>query len=129
MIEKRYLLDSNIIIYHLNNNDIVKEFLFENIDNSCISVITYIEVLSFDFPSIQSKNITKALLESFEIIDTCRDIAIQSIQNRKHKKIKLPDNIIVSTAQINNLTLVTRNEKDFKSLEINLLNPFTGNER
>ena len=124
MREKSYLLDSNIIIYHLNNDSTVKEFLFENIDYCSISVVTYIEVLSFDFQSAQSKDIAKALLNSFEIIDTNKDIASQSIKNRKIKRIKLPDNIIVSTAQVNNLTLVARNDKDFKSLDIDLLNPF-----
>jgi len=124
MKEKNYLIDSNIIIYHLSNDHIVKEFLFENIDYCAISVVTYIEVLSFDFQGAQDKNIAKALLDSFGIINTNIDIASQSIKNRKIKKIKLPDNIIASTAQINNLILVTRNVKDFNLLDIELLNLF-----
>ena len=124
MKEKSYLLDSNIIIYHLNNDSTVKEFLFKNIEYCHISVVTYIEVLSFNFQSAYAENIAKALLNSFEIIDTNINIASQSIKNRKFKKIKLPDNIIASTAQVNKLTLVTRNEKDFQSLNIDIFNPF-----
>jgi len=33
---------------------------------------------------------------------------------RKHKKLKLGDAIIAATASIHNLTLVSRNTKDFK---------------
>ena len=64
MKEKRYLIDSNIIIYHLNNDKIATEFLVENIDYCAISVITYIEVLSFGFQSVQSKNIAKTCTHS-----------------------------------------------------------------
>jgi len=81
-------------------------------------------VLSFDFQSLYNENIAKDLLNSFNIIDTNQHIASQAIKNRKLKKIKLPDNIIASTAQTNNQILVTRNEKDFQSLDVDLLNPF-----
>jgi len=124
MKEKSYLLDSNIIIYHLNNDTTVTEFLFENIEYCHISVVTYIEVLSFNFPSTYSENIAQELLNSFKVIDTNKNIASQSIKNRKTKKIKLPDNLIASTAQVFSMTLVTRNEKDFKSLNIDIFNPF-----
>ena len=58
------------------------------------------------------------------IIDTNKEISNQSILNRRLKKIKLPDNIIAATAQVNNLVLVTRNVKDFNALNIKLLNIF-----
>jgi predicted nucleic acid-binding protein len=48
----------------------------------------------------------------------------QAIANRKIKKIKLVDNIILATAQIYNLKLVTRNTKDFIGFDIEILNPF-----
>ena len=124
MREKSYLIDSNIIIYHLNNDAIVKKFLFENINFCSISIVTYIEVLSFDFQSSYNKKIAKDLLNSFNIIGVSQNIASQAIRNRNIKKIKLPDNIIASTAQVNNLILVTRNIKDFNLLDIELLNPF-----
>ena len=87
--EKRYLIDSNIIIYHLDQDNIASNFLLQNFQDSAISM--------------------------------------QAIENRKNKKIKLPDNIIVSTAQVYNLTLVTRNAKDFKALCVDILNPFDNN--
>jgi predicted nucleic acid-binding protein len=122
-MEVKYLVDSNIIIYHLNGNKIATAFLRENHTVCAISQITYIEVLSFEFTDDQFINV-KELLDSFLLIDITKNISMQCIQNRKIKKIKTPDNIISSTAQINDLILVTRNTRDFNSLEIQLLDLF-----
>ena len=119
----KYLVDSNILIYHLNGEKIATKFLMENFEKIAISQINYIEVLSFPFEK-ESERLVRELLESFEIIDIDMSISKQAIKNRKIYKIKLADNIIASTAMLYNLTLVTRNIKDFKNLNINLLNPF-----
>ena len=121
--DKKYLVDSNIIIYHLNNEPLATSFLENNIHLCTISQITYIEVLSFDF-SIDEEKRVKELLENFEILDINKKISEKAIQNRKVKKIKIPDNIIASTSQVNNLKLVTRNTKDFTLLNIEMINPF-----
>ncbi len=60
----------------------------------------------------------------FKIIDTTDTIAVRAIENREIKKIKLADNIIVSTAQVDDLILVTKNTKDYNGLNIQLLNIF-----
>ena len=119
----KYLVDSNIIIYHLNNEPIATKFLSQNYQNIAISQITYVEVLSFPFSQEEEKDVKK-LLSKFIIIDINQSISNQAIQNRKIKKNKLPDNLIASTAMLNGLILVTRNIKDFKALDIEVLNIF-----
>ena len=119
----KYLIDSNIIIYHFNDENLVTSFLLNNKNQCAISQISYIEVLSFSFTPEQENDV-KEFLESFKIIDINREIAIQATRNRKIKKIKVPDNIIVSSAQVNDLVLVTRNIADFNSLDVKLLNIF-----
>lgn len=119
----KYLIDSNIIIYHFNNEELATLFLQDNKNQCAISQITYIEVLSFSFTQEQENDV-KEFLESFKIIDINREVAIQAIRNRKVKKVKVPDNIIVSTAQVNDLVLVTRNVADFNALDVKLLNIF-----
>jgi len=119
----KYLIDSNIIIYHLNGENVATEFLKNNINRSSISRRTFIEVLSFDFTEDQKKEVIN-LLRRFEIIDTTDAIAMQALENNKLKKIKLADNIIASTTQVNGLVLVTRNVKDFNSIDIKVLNIF-----
>lgn len=120
---KKYLIDSNIIIYHLNNDNTATDFLVKNIEKSAISQITYIEVLSFNFNKQEEQKVIE-LLNLFEKIDVNCEISKKAVANRKLKKIRIPDNIIASSAQLNNLTLVTRNVSDFNNLSIKLLNPF-----
>lgn len=119
----KFLVDSNIIIYHLQNNKIAYEFINNNINSSAISIITYIEVLSYPFTKQQEKKV-KELLNTFEIIEINKEIAEKSIINFRIKKIKIPDNIILSTAQNYNLQLVTRNAKDFDGFKVKILNIF-----
>jgi len=119
----RYLVDSNIIIYHLNNEPIATRFLSLNYQNISISQITYVEVLSFPFTSEQEAEV-KMLLSKFKILDVTQTISNQAVENRKIKKIKLPDNFIVSTAMVHGLTVVTRNVKDFRNFNIKILNIF-----
>lgn len=120
----KYLIDSNIIIYHLNGEILATDFLIANRNQCAISQITYIEVLSFAFTPEQEKDV-EAFLASFKIMDINRKVAIQATRNRKLKKIKIPDNIIVSTAQVNDLILVTRNSADFNGLAVDILDIFT----
>jgi len=119
----KYLVDSNIIIYHLNNEPVATQFLSQNHQDIAISQITYVEVLSFPFTKEQEEEV-KQLLSKFTIIDITQPISNQAIENRKIKKIKLPDNFIASTAIVNSLILVTRNIKDFNGLDIEVLNIF-----
>ena len=122
-IRVKYLVDSNIIIYHLNNESIATKFLSQNYQEIAISQITYVEVLSFPF-STEQENEVKTLLSKFKILDVDQAISNQAVENRKIKKIKLPDNLIASTAMVNGLTIVTRNVKDFKSFDVEVLNIF-----
>jgi predicted nucleic acid-binding protein len=117
----KYLIDSNILIYHFNGDKTATNFLKDNLKDLAISIITYTEVLSFDLTDTQ-KEIIEDFLNEFKILGIDIVVAKQSIKNRKIKKIKLPDNFIASTAQINNLTLVTRNTKDFKNIDVKILN-------
>ncbi|MBV5327463.1 MAG: hypothetical protein JZU65_07475 [Chlorobium sp.] len=64
------------------------------------------------------------LLNSFTLYETTKEIADQAVINRKNKKIKVPDNIIASTAQVHGLVLVTRNISDFSALTIDVIDIF-----
>lgn len=110
------LFDSNIIIY-LSKDLINIDKIFKNYDEFYISVITYMEVLSFKFGSNEEKEIIMELLNQFEIIYLDFNIAQSVISIRQRKKIKLPDAIIFATARENNCDLITCNVNDFKNLD------------
>ena len=103
----KYLLDSNIIIYYLNGDRDIKPFLEENKAICSISLITYYEVLNYDF-SIEEEKIVKNFLNEFEVISISKNIINKALINRKLKKIKMADNFILATAQLFGLDLVTR---------------------
>lgn len=97
--------------------------LKKNLKNISISIITYIEVLSFDLNK-HEKEIILELLNNFEIIGINMEIANQALINREIKKIKIPDNLIASSAQIFDKTLITRNISDFSKLDLKVINIF-----
>lgn len=62
----KYLLDSNIIIYYLNGDENIHSFIEKNRSISAISIITYYEVLNYDF-SKSEELIVRDFLDSFEV--------------------------------------------------------------
>ena len=119
----KYLLDTNIIIYYLENNQAVYDFVWQHKKVSAISMIVYYEVFNYPFSEEQEK-LVRAFLENFEIIGLSHEIIDKALQNRKEKKIKMADNFILATAQVYGLKLVTNNSKDFEYF-IKIVNPLS----
>ncbi len=119
----KYLVDSNIIIYYLERDRVVYDFLVKYQKDCAISLISYYEVLNYDF-SVEDEDKVKAFLEQFEILNLSKKIIERALKNRKHKKIKMADNFILATAQIFDLKIVTRNAKDFIFFTDMVINPF-----
>ncbi len=119
-MEQRYLIDSNIISHLFSDRlpDTGKEFV-TNVINSefLISVITEIEVLTYhEIPEkmdLIEEFIKLAIVIPLDKVVTKRTIELR----RKHRKFKLGDAIIASTALIDNLTLITNNVRDFSNVK------------
>ncbi|WP_366078947.1 type II toxin-antitoxin system VapC family toxin [Thermococcus sp.] len=59
------------------------------------------------------------------VIPLTDEIADVAIELRRKVSIKLPDAVIAATALLHNLTLVTRNVKDFEKVKgLRIYNPF-----
>ena len=119
----KYLLDSNIVIYYLNGDRDIYDFVEKHKSISTISLITYYEVLNYDF-SKEEELLVREFLDGFEVLAVSKNIVNKALENRKSKKIKMADNFILATSQIFGLDIVTRNIKDFSSFTDRLLNPF-----
>ena len=122
-----YLIDTNILIYHTNGSEIVRNFINENIKETSlnISVLTKIEFLGWD------KHTPEGLIKCIKLIDHANvyyldeDIAVKTIEIKKRVNIKLADAVIAATALVNGFNLATRNIDDFKILdELQIINPF-----
>jgi predicted nucleic acid-binding protein len=75
----KYLLDSNIIIYHLNGEKTATRFILENKDKCAVSQITYLEVLSFEFTNEQFP-VVKEFMDSFRAIDIDRKLLFRPLK-------------------------------------------------
>ena len=92
---------------------------------TAISVITELELLGFKGMTDQERVRAIALRDSVNVIELDSKIKETTIDVRTEHRIKLPDAIIAATAIAYDLTLLSRNEKDFGSIKgLKYINPF-----
>jgi len=121
------ILDSNIIIYLSKGIvDIVDLIRSEEV-KIWISIISYMEVLSFNFLSFEEEKFVRDLLQEFFIIEVNWEIAERTIQIRRKYKIKLPDAIICASASVTDSILITADTQLGKVREANVkvISPLT----
>ena len=123
----KVLLDSNIVIYslmpeHLNLRRTLKNYELQT------SEITRVEVLGFS-------GLAQNQFEAYELLmaDMRHHLVTRAIINcavalRRQRKMSLGDALIAGTALENDLTLITRNTRDFQWISrLALINPFEEN--
>lgn len=124
----RYLLDSNTVIDYIAGLHPGKALKWLNniIDEEInVSVITKIEVLSYNPDKEDNYQILIDLFESAAVFGLNEEIVDKTIRLRQKQKIKLPDAVIAATALVNGLSLISRNTKDFKNVKgLEIIDPF-----
>lgn len=123
-----YLWDTNTAIYYLQQQfpTTAEKFIDEILEDSdpAISVITEIELLCWKTPVDRDLKVLHNFISDVPVFELDRDIKFKTAEIRKAHRIKLPDAIIAATAQVYELTLLTRNVSDFKNIDdLNLINP------
>jgi predicted nucleic acid-binding protein len=128
---KRYLIDTNAIIDYTSGLFPNKGLSFvDDIINQevNISVISKIEALAFEPQADKQKQYFQLLIDfiSNANVYMLDDFIIEkTIEIRKAFKLKLPDAIIAATSVNNNLTLISRDVKDFgKVPKLKIINPY-----
>lgn len=104
MSGNKILIDTNIIIYHLNG-DTTLEVLLEN-KQIYISFISEIELLSQKVSS-QSEQVIGRFLSHTTIVHSNEKISYEAARLRRGKILKTPDAIIAATARVLGLPLLT----------------------
>jgi hypothetical protein len=123
-----YLFDTNILIYYFA--DVIPDQEIDTIERHLktsfnILIITKIEFYGFEKFSQDRFSHELQFIRNATVIPLTEDIADITIDLRRESKIKLPDAVIAATCLKNNLTLITRNEKDFCRIpELIVYNPF-----
>ena len=119
-----YLLDSDIIIWHLRGRKEITEML-KDLQGSGLPACSAISVLEVQL-GVKTKDEegkTNRFLESLKVFDVNMDIARIAAQLiRVHKTkgvtIDIPDSIIASTCILHDLILVTYNRKHYPISEL-----------
>ena len=108
---ERVLLDSVIIIDHLNGIEQATEYLQAVADEALVSVITRAEVLTGLAP--RDVPLGKGLLDRFGLVTIDRAVADLAADLRRRHRWRLPDAFQAAAARWHGLVLATRNVKDF----------------
>jgi predicted nucleic acid-binding protein len=117
------LLDSNIIIYAvLSGDDFLTAFIRDN--SPYVSDISRVEVLGFQNITYKEIEFYNSFFEATTLLAVSEEIILEAIRLRQKRKIALADSLIAATAIINDMTLVTRNTRDFKWIDsLKLIDP------
>lgn len=122
MSGNKIILDTNVIIFASKQLIDIDKFI-ATYDSFFVSIITYMEVYSYEFSNSNEKFLIDELFKNIEIIEinkTIADISILIRKNRK-KKIKLPDAIILATAKVLKIPLLTDDWDDFSNIDETIL--------
>ncbi len=117
------LIDSDVLIDYLQG---VREAKTEMSRYSQVlySVVSWMEVMC-GAESEEEREAAEALFESMKRIDISLEIARKAVEERRSRKLKLPDAIIVACADHEGCILVTRNIKDFKKDDPRIRIPYS----
>lgn len=110
-----YLLDTCFILGLCNQNpEVLNTFGDIPITRCYISVITRIELLGYANITTEDEAFLQSVLSEITCLPLFDDVEEETIQLRKHHKVKLPDAIILATAKVNTLELLTLDKQLMK---------------
>ena len=108
------LLDTNIVLYLVNVDDVLAELL--NKKKLYLSFISQLELLGFKGITSKQQNEVGKFIQEYIVIDINEEIKRQVIHLRRSTRLKLPDSIVFATARYLSLPLVTA-DLGFKTIE------------
>lgn len=125
----KYIWDTNTAIYYLQQQfpPDAEKFIDNSLTDSipCISAITEIELLCWKTDNSNDLNTLHNFISDALVIELEKPIKLKTAEIRKLLKVKLPDAIIAATALVYDLTLITRNTKDFINITgLQIIDPY-----
>ena len=105
------IFDTNILVDYLRGFEEAKAEL-TRYEGAGISLITWMEILVGADDESEEQQLREFLLR-FDRIDVNQAIAERAVKIRMRERVRLPDAVILATAEQTSSLLVTRNVKDF----------------
>ena len=125
----KHLWDTNTVIHYLQQQfpppaeKFIDDLLIH--EQPCISAISEIELLSWRTGTQKDLDVLNNFIQDALVIELEQPIKLKTAEIRKQHKVKLPDAIIAATALLYNLTLITRNVRDFQHIsDLSCINPW-----
>lgn len=122
-----YSLDANILIDSLLEHDPARREIVRIAESGArmwVSRMAWIEVLSKGSDAVVREAVM--FLSRFGLDEIDEEISLRAAALRRERpRLKLPDAIILATAQIRGRVLVTRNTKDFPAEMPGIRVPYT----
>jgi predicted nucleic acid-binding protein len=119
MSGNKFVVDTNIIIYHLTGNVDVELLLQDKV--LFISSITYTELLSHSRLSADEEKILRKYLKAIQVIHTNEFVCEIAASLRKNSKIKLPDAFIAATSFFLDIPLITFDNDFDKAKDLRII--------
>ena len=118
MIENRFVLDTNAVIFITTQGNVISSKLQGELDEAdlLISGITEIELFAkAGLPPLEEERLRSFLSERIHIVDLTVDVKNETIALRRTTKLKLPDCTIAATSIIFDAVLLT-DDRDLLNL-------------
>ena len=121
------LLDSNIVIYAAQADyAFLRRIIFED-ERAAVSAVSLIEIFGYPDLDEEDNRIFQEMLSKVLILRLDNNIVVRAIRLRQQRRSGLGDAIIAATALEPDLTLLTRNTRDFRQItNLRLINPIAG---
>ena len=116
------IIDTNILIDSHAGVDAAAAEL-ERYDQLAVSRVTWIEFFT-GARNPKMKLERQLIIGNFELLEVSREVAKEAVSIRQETRLKLPDAIILATARVHGLLLVTRNHRDFPRSEPDVRIPY-----
>ena len=105
------LFDTNILVdYGLGVTAAIEEL--DRYQQRAISRIVWIEFLA-GAKAAEVEARRRFIADEFELLEVDKSVSEEAVLIRHRTRLKLPDAIILATARVHGLLLVTRNARDF----------------
>ena len=117
------VLDSDILIDYLQGLPAAREEL-RRYRRPLYSIISFMELLA-GAHTPPERQAAESLLASLQRVELTETVARRAVELRQQLRLKLPDAVVLASAEVEGCILVTRNTRDFPAQDPRVRFPYT----